>query len=301
MVLLRLALLDNLATKNLELTMKNKIKSGCATRALPRFWAACARAINMSALLLMAVSVHAQTQSERFSFSPQVLTAGVANTIRIDDLWGDSCVPRGATVTQTDRTIVINVSVPEGLICAQVLTRYSLTLPPLTLAVPGHYRMLLISSAGQVIEARSQSVQPAVPSAARAFSQFDLNGNWYEPASVGTGLSLSHRRPDADQVFGVWNNYVDSSGATSWFSFQGGSWQSASKYVGEIYQTKSDTRICVPLDPSCPTLALLPARATVVRKIGSYEIEVIDANSMNLTMLQDSLQSTRVVRLQRLN
>jgi hypothetical protein len=281
--------------------MKSKIKPGCATRALPGFWAACFRAVSLSALLLMAASVHAQTQSERFTFSPQVLTAGVANTIRVEDFWGDSCVPRAATLTQTDRTIVINISVPEGLICAQVLTRYSLTLPPLTLAVPGHYRMLLISSAGQVIESRTLSVQPAGQSLVRAFSQFDLNGNWYEPASAGTGLSLSHRRPDADQVFGVWNNYVDSSGATSWFSFQGGSWQSASKYVGDIYQTQSDTRICVPLDPSCPTLALLPARATAVRKIGSYEIDMIDANSMNLIMLQDSLQSTRVVRLQRLD
>lgn len=104
-----------------------------------------------------------------------------------------------------------------------------------------------------------------------AFPVYDFTDLWWNPSESGWGLSIHVKR---SILFGAWFVY-DASGKPTWYSLQGGGWDTANRYHGLIYATTSNPNAGVgPLS----SVAIVPVgSATLVfngmdQAVFTYEI-----------------------------
>ncbi len=68
------------------------------------------------------------------------------------------------------------------------------------------------------------------------YPAYDYTDLWWNPSESGWGLSLHVKR---NILFGAWFVY-DASGKPTWYSIQGGAWETANRYRGQVYATTSN-------------------------------------------------------------
>jgi hypothetical protein len=67
----------------------------------------------------------------------------------------------------------------------------------------------------------------------RPFPRFDFTDIWWTQAESGWGISVHVKN---DQLFAAWFVYNET-GQPIWYTLQGGTWQSYSKYSGKVYRS----------------------------------------------------------------
>ncbi len=258
-------------------------------------------------LLATSAASWAQTAYENsieFSSPPVV---GVPTTITLNYV-NDLCNARSADAHLTSHSHLVVLNFTLGNACAAVVTQHRIVLQPTTFAFAGSHQIEIVGNNGRRYGSYEFSVQGRVvpfvfndPKNEKPYSDFDVSGSWYEPATNGTGLFLEHKKfEQVDIVFGSWLNY-SGAGESSWYFLSGVNWTSARVNKGDIYKTMADPVFCFlpPPGTSCP-MPLAPARATAVNKIGSYEIRFSSASTAELVLTLASGEATRVINLEKL-
>ena len=258
--------------------------------------------------LLLASSAATLAQSNfqnsiEFSSPPVV---GEPITVTLNYV-GDSCNAKSANATLARFSHLVILNFDPNLGCFKVVTQHRIVLQPTTFAFAGSHQIEIVGSNGGRYGSYEFSVQgkfvPFVfndPENEKPYSDFNVGGLWYEPATSGTGLFLEHKKyQQVDIVFGSWLNYTDS-GRTSWYFLSGLSWTSARVNKGDIYKTSADPTFCFlpPPGSSCP-MPLAPARATAVDKIGSYEIRFNSATTAEIRLSLSNGTATRLINLEK--
>ncbi len=148
----------------------------------------------------------------------------------------DACAAESATLNQGNFRHSITLRFTPGVVCGAVVTQHQITLAPASFGAGSHlidvfydrsqppalpvffvqntYDFSVQGKASPII-----FVDPASnltdPTDRIPYSDFDVGGQWYEPASSGSGLFLNHKKFEkTDSVVGSWLNYTDA-GETS--------------------------------------------------------------------------------------
>ena len=260
----------------------------------------CAATFMLSAQLAFAQADNTDLSRVDLAFSPNIVQAGVPNTITVSGVWNNGCVPLSAKLVESRFRVLITLQLPPAnLGCTEALQPYKVVVPVKTFEFAGSYDLQVVTTEGGLLDSKSFGVQGA----AQFFSEFIVAGGWYERSTSGSGLMLSHKRAGAtDQLWGTWHNYTDA-GKPNWYSLQGGRWSTARTSVGDIYETSANPFACTlefPGDPNCP-IPFKPARLAQIRKVGTYSIGFTSVNSADLIMRLDAGGLvTRVIRLERI-
>ena len=258
--------------------------------------------------ILLASSAAALAQSNyqnsiEFSTPPVV---GEPTTITLNYV-RDSCFARSADATLSSFSHVVLLNFDPNVVCAAVVTQHRIVLQPTTFAFAGSHQIEIVGSNGGRYGSYEFSVQgkfvPFVfndPGNEKPYSDFNVGGLWYEPATSGTGLFLEHKKyQQVDIVFSSWLNYTDS-GRTSWYFLSGLSWTSSRVNKGDIFKTAApDASFCFLFPGVSCIMPLTPSRATAVDKIGSYEIRFNSATTAELVLRLANGAATRVINLEK--
>jgi hypothetical protein len=93
-----------------------------------------------------------------------------------------------------------------------------------------------------------------LPARMSGYPAYDFTDLWWNPVESGWGISMHVKR---DIFFAAWFVY-DSAGNPTWYTLQGGSWQTPNRYSGLIYSTGAN-----------PNAGMGPLSALTVMKVGS--------------------------------
>ncbi len=185
--------------------------------------------------------------------TPANAPAGVVRTVIVSGQWPDSCVPGivvdDSLVAQTRTLFVARVTNPiGGRVCLQVPTPYRFEFA-YTPTVTGITRVL-VDGNGLTFTRGEGRIITTTDGAVRAGK--DISGNWYDPASNGSGLTLTHGYSTSDAVFGTWYVY-DRKGVARWYSIQNVVWKDSSSFEGALFETAALPGGCSTLitDPAC--------------------------------------------------
>jgi len=203
--------------------------------------------------LLGAANVaHAQI-STQFVITPPVAGPGVPRQVTVTLPMLTGCEPTGATVVPGDPreravTIRFDGSV-EGRLCTTPVYLYSKTVN-ITADTEGDTKMILISNDGRY--AGDSVMHTRAPASSR--SLYDISGMWFDPATMGSGLTFVHAAAGSDDVFGTWYVY-DSGTAPRWYSMQSVQWSNGGMVAdGQIYETHANAAPCTFPVVGCPVI-----------------------------------------------
>jgi hypothetical protein len=90
----------------------------------------------------------------------------------------------------------------------------------------------ILSSIGTV----QFSVAEDLPARLSGYPAYDFTDLWWNPAESGWGISMHVKR---NVFFAAWFVY-DSTGKPTWYTLQGGRWETPNRYSGLIYATHSN-------------------------------------------------------------
>lgn len=137
---------------------------------------------------------------------------------------------------------------------------------PYTPMAAGTQRVVVASASGTI---RSESRIRTAAGQGRTRAVGDVTGLWYDPATDGSGLQLTHNFAGTDVVFGTWYLY-DISGLARWLSIQGVVWQTGgTSFTGDLYQSGLDFPFQIICDP-VPCLSIIgPRPMQGITKIGT--------------------------------
>lgn len=233
----------------------------------------------------------------------------------------DACPAESATLNQGYFRHSITLRFTPGVGCAAVVTQHQISLASASFGAGSHlvdvfhdrsqppelpvffvqntYDFSVQGKASPIL-----FVDPASnltdPTDRIPYSDFDVGGIWYEPASSGSGLFLNHKKfQKSDSVVGSWLNYTDD-GQTSWFYLSGLNWTSSREHVGFVYQTKADAIACTFLPGDNPCFnPLKPIRASSINAIGSYRITFSSKSTAEMQLRLFRGFNTRLIQLQK--
>ena len=209
--------------------------------------------------------------------SPAVAAPGVPRTITINYFAG--CNQGADVVGQPNartRTVSVRLNLSNAIQCdALVQQTTSVQVTPDT---EGDLRVLVMTSLGSFYA--EGTIRTRAPLGNR--SQIDLSGMWYDPATLGSGLTFMHASTGSDQVFGTWYVY-DNQGNPRWFTIQGVQWTAGgSEALGRLYETGASSVVCLPPLTGCPVAAATVGQSGVVR------IQIDGPNSARITAIMRS-------------
>jgi hypothetical protein len=198
-----------------------------------------------SSLPANAPQVSAETFSEPPNVTRKLIVAGY---------WPDTCLPSNVdvddSVVEQSRTLFLRLLVPQASTgCAPLQTPYRLE-ASFTPTVTGVTRVFVTSPVTSVPLGLGRVVT-ASPGTVRSAS--DISGNWYDPATKGSGINFVHSYWTSDAVFATW--YVYSlSGAPRWYSVQNVTWKDGASFEGTLYETEASPGQCKanPGETACP-------------------------------------------------
>lgn len=233
-----------------------------------------------------ATSVPPPQRLELIEVKPAIAQPGVSRTITIKGTWPDSCVPTNYTLDapyseKLRKVIVQIVSLSEsGQFCAAVFTPYTIEFAYTPKFAGVDNILVAVRNAtlqGNVIVTREDRLFTGDPKLIRAAD--DISGLWYDPATNGSGLTMSHSFSTTDLVFGTW--YVfDRGGFARWYTLQESTWTSDSVLEGAVYEARGAG--CTTAD-ACP----VPVVGTPTQ-IGRYRMTFT-----NLKLSQQQFAGTR--------
>jgi hypothetical protein len=196
---------------------------------------------------------------ESIEVKPAVALKGVSRTITIKGTWPDACVPGVAAVdapyNERLRQVFVRIVAlaDSGQFCAAVFTPYTIEVP-YTPQFAGVDKVLVTIQSGtlqgDLIASREDRLFTGDPKIVRAAD--DISGLWYDPASNGSGLTLTHSFGGSDIVFGTWYVY-DRAGFARWYTLQDAVWKTDTSLEGVVYETRG---------PGCQTAAACPNLVT---------------------------------------
>ncbi len=203
---------------------------------------------------------------------PAVAAPGVPRTLTIRYIAG--CNLGAEIVGQTNarnRTVSVRLNLSNAIQCDGLMQQTSTV--QITPDTEGDLRVLVISNFGALYA--ETIIRTRFPLGNR--SQIDLSGMWYDPATLGSGLTFMHASTGSDQVFGTWYVY-DNQGNPRWFTIQGVQWQSGGTVAtGTLYETGANSVVCLPPFTGCPV-----ALATIGPR-GVVSIQIDGPNSARIT------------------
>ena len=94
----------------------------------------------------------------------------------------------------------------------------------------------LLTNTTQSVGTAQISINDDPTSRTEAYPAYDYTDIWWNPGESGWGLSIHVKR---NILFGAWFVY-DASGKPTWYSIQGGSWETANRFRGQVYATTSN-------------------------------------------------------------
>ena len=225
----------------------------------------------------------AQTFFENVEINPAMAGAGVAREISLKVLLPLGCLPTGATVVGNEiwrrRTLTIRL---EGNLqnfqrCGDIIVAYRASVNVTPLA-EGDLRALVVMNDGMYVGEFTLRTRAAISNR----SQYDLTGMWYDPATLGSGLTFLHGFTRDDVVFGTWYVY-DAFGMPRWYSIQQVLWMAGGQIAeGQIFETTANSVVCVPPFTGCPV-----AFATFIPQ-GRARIVMQGPNSAQIQALSPS-------------
>lgn len=248
-------------------------------RDLLRHFADAGRSFARLAVLLGAFAVMPPAGAQGSSpltpaleVSPLVAAPGVARTLTIRYIAGCNL---GATVVgqpnPRNRTVSVRLNLSHMIQCDGLVPQTSTV--QLTPDAEGDLRIFVVTSDGTLYA--ETIMRTRLPSSNR--SQIDLTGMWYDPSTLGSGLTFMHSPNGSDQVFGTWYLY-DNDGNPRWFTIQGVQWQSGGNVAtGTLYETSANSVMCLPPFIGCPV-----ALATVGPR-GIVSISIDGPNAARIT------------------
>ena len=89
------------------------------------------------------------------------------------------------------------------------------------------------TSANTLVGRTQFNVSDDTVAASSAYPAYNYTDLWWNPNESGWGISIHVKR---DKFFAAWFVY-DASGNPTWYSLQGGRWETATRYSGPIYVT----------------------------------------------------------------
>jgi hypothetical protein len=204
--------------------------------------------------------------------SPVVAAPGVPRTLTIRFVAG--CNLGAAVVGQPNprnRTVSVRLNLSHAMQCdALMLLTATVQVTP---DAEGDLRVLVVTSDGTLFG--ETIIRTRAPASNR--SQVDLTGMWYDPSTVGSGLTFMHASTGSDQVFGTWYLY-DNQGNPRWFTIQGVQWTAGGTVAtGTLYETGANSVVCLPPFTGCPV-----ALATIGPR-GFVSIIIDGPNSARIT------------------
>ena len=218
--------------------------------------------------------------------SPAVAAPGVPRTVTISYVAG--CNQGADVVGQVNarsRTVTVRLNLSNAIQCdALVPQTTSVQITPET---EGDLRVIVVTSLGSFYG--EGTIRTRAPLGNR--SQINLSGMWYDPATLGSGLTFMHASTGSDQVFGTWYVY-DNQGNPRWFTIQGVQWLAGGSVArGTLYETGANSVVCLPPFTGCPV-----ALATIGPR-GLVSITIDGPNSARITAISSdggALSSTLI-------
>ncbi|QJR12666.1 hypothetical protein DSM104443_03758 [Usitatibacter rugosus] len=157
---------------------------------------------------------------------PAIAPPGTARKIIVAGMWPNSCVPTGAKLglpPSYARTQAIGILLSEQQTfqaCFSAFAPYRFELDYTPEAV-GQVEVLVMTNQASPIT--SGWMITATAEKPKAFH--DVSGTWFDPATAGSGLMISHDYGNNDDVFATWHVYDPATGATRWYWIQQGDWK----------------------------------------------------------------------------
>lgn len=214
---------------------------------------------------------------------PATAGAGVAREISLKVYLPLGCLPTGATVVGTEiwrrRTLTIRLesNLQNVQRCGDIIVAYRATVS-VTPHAEGDLRALVVMNDGLYVG--EFTIRTRAANSDR--SQYDLTGMWYDPATLGSGLTFLHGFTRDDVLFGTWYLY-DAFGRPRWYSIQQVQWKAGGQIAeGQISETNANSVVCVPPYTACPVVfsTFLPqGRARIVMQgPNSAQIQALSPN-----------------------
>ena len=177
---------------------------------------------------------------------PQVAPLGTPRKIVVAGTWPDACIPTNARLAlppsvATTQGIGILLDMPLSFVaCATTLTRYRFELD-FTPTQAGQVEILVMTSrasplaTGTLVTGDAQSPK----------ALYDATGAWFDPATAGSGLVLTHDYGQTDQVFATWSVYDPATGAPRWYWVEQGFWEADGRvWKGTLFESTADPSTC---------------------------------------------------------
>lgn len=212
------------------------------------------------------------------------LRAGSELRLKLSGTWRDACLPRVVGWSGSGNRRLLKLSVNPGTFCAQVLTPFTLELPPLVVESGQQLRVAVIEGDEQWLSEYTLALQPAGSSGARVGS-FDVNGAWYVPERSGSGLLLNHERGlESERIFGAWFNF-DMDGSTRWYLLDEARWATPTRLEGTAFFAAAAPYLCTTQSPN-PDCDFAAVRASRVQAAGRFVIDFADGQKGVLRFTQ---------------
>jgi hypothetical protein len=176
-----------------------------------------------------------------------------------DDPPGSGPFPPGADLPATSGDIFLG-KLPEGIYSVDVLFLNRVTS---ALSVVGNAQFVVADD----LVARTAS-----------YPAYDFTDLWWNPAESGWGISIHVKR---EAFFAAWFVY-DAVGKPTWYTLQGGKWESPNKYFGKIVATRSD-----------PNAGLGPLSLVVVTEVGSGTMTFNSSDQATFLFSVDGKENTK--------
>lgn len=244
--------------------------------------------VHPSLTLLLGLGLTLGAGATELTLAPQnaaaTLRAGSELQLKLSGTWRDACLPGVVGWAGTGNRRLLKLSANPNQICAQVLTNFTLQLPPLMVEDGQQLRVAVIDANEQWISEHTLALQPAQATAARVGS-FDVNGAWYVPERSGSGLLLNHERGlESERIFGAWFNF-EMDGSTRWYLLDGASWATPTRLEGIAYLAAATPYSCTTQFPN-PDCDFAAVRSSRVQSAGRFVIDFVDGKQGVLRFTQ---------------
>lgn len=202
-------------------------------------------------VLVLAPAVAASAESEPkltllptamgIRVEPEVAAPGVPRKITVSGQWPNGCIPTEASLAFNNfygrPSIGILLSEPLTFVaCFSAVRPYSFELT-YTPESAGQIEIVAMTNLTKA-SARATLV---TSSAQETHGLFDVTGVYYDPQTLGSGITVTHDHGRTDQVFGTWHTYDPATGTSRWYSLQQGFWSaSGTQWTGTLFETEAD-------------------------------------------------------------
>jgi len=122
------------------------------------------------------------------------------------------------------------------------------------------------------------NVAPDLAARLSGYPAYDFTDLWWNPSESGWGISIHVKR---DILFAAWFAY-DSTGNPTWYTLQGGHWQTPNLYSGPVYATHAN-----------PNAGVGPLTSVAVTQVGTGSLTFNGYDQADFSFVVNGAQNNK--------